>query len=100
MNVFLCKTIQKISPKNISTNDFVLVSPNPFSSELSIKLDYDFKSETILEILDLNGRIIVTKTISNQDLEAININEIKNSGIYILKVKNNELNFEQKIIKK
>jgi poly(3-hydroxybutyrate) depolymerase len=95
-----CKTIQKISPKNISTNDFVVVSPNPFSSELSIKLDYNFKSETTLEILDLNGRIIMTKIISTQDLEAININEIKNSGIYILKVRNNKLEFEQKIIKK
>ncbi len=95
-----CKTIQKISPKSISTNDFIVVSPNPFSSEFTIKLDYDFKSETTLEILDLNGRIIVTKTISTSDLEAVTINEIKNSGIYILKVRNNELEFEQKIIKK
>jgi hypothetical protein len=95
-----CKTSQIITAKAINSSDFVAVSPNPFGSEFAIKFDFDLKSETLVEIIDMNGRIVFTKNISPNSLtNNLSVNEIKSSGIYVLKITNNEINFEQKIVK-
>jgi len=50
-----------------------------------------------LEIVDLSGRILLSKQIKPDEISKINVNIP--AGIYICKIQNSSINFSQKIIK-
>lgn len=60
-------------------------------------LNTNINEECELEIIDLSGRIILSKQIKSDEISRINVNIP--AGIYICKIQNSSINFSQKIIK-
>ncbi|WP_346881714.1 DUF5060 domain-containing protein [uncultured Algibacter sp.] len=89
---------------SLSTNDEILnkkgiiVYPNPMGDEgLTVKLK-NIVSTVSYSILDINGRIIKSGSSDNQ-VFTIPANTIQSKGVYILKIKSNDQEFTQKIVK-
>jgi hypothetical protein len=82
--------------ENIFTDNFE-VYPNPFLENITIKTSY--KKRFNIEISDILGKIILSKQ-NIYSNEKINLPNIK-SGIYFIKVKNNDdkIVFIKKLIK-
>lgn len=83
---------------NLSTNDFIKTNfniyPNPTTSELHI--NFSALSGITIQILDLNGRVMQTKSVMNStvmDTSALS------SGIYLVKITSAEGSGTMKIIK-
>ncbi|MBV5343992.1 T9SS type A sorting domain-containing protein, partial [bacterium] len=81
-------------PEN--TNSNISISPNPFIDNFSINMP-DGVSK--LDIFDLTGKIIYHNDFLNQKSEVIDLSG-KQSGLYILKLIGNQINYQEKIIKK
>lgn len=79
--------VQTISASNIKTY------PNPVSSTLYVETDGNAQ----VEILDLNGRLILNKNINSSD-NRIDVSTIQN-GLYIIKVIQSNNIFTSKILK-
>lgn len=60
-------------------------------------LNSNMKESCELEIIDLSGRILLSKQISPDEITKFNVNIP--AGIYICKIQNSSFNFSQKIIK-
>lgn len=72
------------------------ISPNPFIDKISIETRPDFK---LIEILDLNGKSHLTKTIEQGNkTEIIDLRKLE-KGIYILKIKTEGQYITKKILK-
>lgn len=82
--------------KNIANQDIKLY-PNPVNEQLNIIFENDTLEKTIIEITDLNGRILKTNTINSEN-SSINTSDLS-KGIYIVRVTNSGLTTNQKIIK-
>jgi hypothetical protein len=97
--------IFNVAPRNIlsvnglSNNTNIDVFPNPSSDVINISGILEKGVSTVVEIFDLSGKKILNKTIinSNQDL-TINVSNLPN-GLFILKIRNGESIYTQKIIK-
>lgn len=86
----------------LSTEEFNLdgykVYPNPTNDKLFIRTSTDF-GEVKMKLIDLNGRIVLTKEVNLFGGEVdIDISRL-NPGIYILNVRGLEINRNNKIIK-
>jgi hypothetical protein len=90
----------KVTSSALSTNNFTnntfKVYPNPISNELNI--DSNVVIEKI-EIVDINGRILVSSNQNNTNSILVNTTDLKN-GIYLLKIASNNTIETRKIIKK
>jgi len=79
--------------------DLFRVYPNPTNDFINIRIN-NYIGKIAIEIVDINGRVV--SQYKNEDFnieKAINLNSLQ-SGVYILKVSGDALNFTQKIIKK
>ncbi|WP_034040555.1 M14 family zinc carboxypeptidase [Wocania ichthyoenteri] len=81
----------------------VLISPNPFNNNLSIKLPLSYNnSEFKIKIFDLNGRLVFNKRYSsiNGTINVSNLNKLDQAP-YLLKIISNEtgLNIIRRLIK-
>jgi hypothetical protein len=92
--VFLVRPMPTSLPEN--TNSNISISPNPFIDNFSINMP-DGVSK--LDIFDLTGKIIYHNDFLNQKSEVIDLSG-KQSGVYILKLIGNQINYQEKIIKK
>jgi hypothetical protein len=79
----------------IETN--VSIYPNPTNSELNIQLQYS-DSETILEIKDISGKLILSKNVLHSENEKLDLSKY-DSGIYFLNIKSANITTRRKIIK-
>ena len=74
------------------------VYPNPTNGDLNIRINgYDGKIN--IQLIDINGRIV--NEYINEDFnveKSLNLNTLQ-TGVYILKVSGDSLNFTQRIIK-
>ena len=83
---------------NNKNQDLFRVYPNPTNGDLNIRINgYDGKIN--IQLIDINGRIV--NEYINEDFnveKSLNLNTLQ-TGVYILKVSGDSLNFTQRIIK-
>lgn len=87
----------------LSVDDFVSSSqvrvfPNPSNGTLGIRVN-QFVGKLNIQVVDLNGRVVYDLNDSDFNIEkTINISSLQ-SGVYVLKLAGDNLNYSQKIIK-
>jgi hypothetical protein len=87
-----------LAVNDFSREDLVRVYPNPANSQVNIRVN-KFAGKLEVQIIDINGRIVLDQVDENFNVEkSININDLQ-SGIYIVKVTGDNLNYSQKLIK-
>lgn len=81
-----------------SNDQLVRVYPNPSNGMVNVRIN-KFVGKVNFQIVDLNGRIVYDQTDENFNIEkALNLSGFQ-SGVYILKIVGDNLNFSQKLIK-
>lgn len=89
--------------ENELNNNFIQVSPNPYSDELKISYNLKNRSSVKIEILDLNGKLISTLTDESQNEGEHSIdwksNQGSKPGIYFIRLQNDNQFYSRKIIK-
>lgn len=76
----------------------VSIYPNPSNGQFNININ-QYSGKVNIQIVDLNGREVYTAKNESFDSEkAINL-QMLDSGIYVLRISGNDLNYSQKIIK-
>lgn len=74
------------------------VSPNPSNGVFNVRIN-KFSGKVTMQVVDINGRVVLSQTDADFNNEAtINLSQFQ-SGIYILKVNANNLNYTEKLIK-
>jgi hypothetical protein len=81
LNVFSCTGIQEF------ISDKVSVYPNPNTGILNIALPNTLTQNSIIEIYDAIGKLVIAKSLTNE-MNTINISNLDN-GIYVFKILNN-----------
>ncbi|MEO0038874.1 MAG: hypothetical protein RIQ59_2085 [Bacteroidota bacterium] len=87
-----------LSVNYFENQELFRVYPNPTNGFLNIRIN-NYVGKANIQIIDINGRIV--EEFSNEDFnveKSLNLNNLQ-SGIYVLKVIGDEMNFTQKIIK-
>ncbi|RLD58530.1 MAG: hypothetical protein DRJ05_07885 [Bacteroidetes bacterium] len=73
------------------------IYPNPANSTLNVELPQNYNIEnTVLEILDVNGRTILQKILTSVCMQ-LDISKL-NSGLYFIKIRNNKTVITKKVI--
>jgi hypothetical protein len=72
--------------------------PNPFSSVVFVKLNEKVTGNLELKIVDLAGKPVYTERIPAEEINQINLSSLYR-GIYILTIRNNNIQINFKIIK-
>lgn len=80
-----------------NSNNFLRMSPNPANEFIKISNSENVKIKNI-EIIDLNGRIIVTENCNNLTNVEINL-QLISKGIYLLKINTENGFFTKKMVK-
>ncbi len=77
------------------------VSPNPVSDYVNIVLSDDiFQDKVVLELIDVNGKLIDSQNIDSRNLSSYNYNMTTyDPGVYLLSIRNNTKVVNTKIIK-
>jgi len=86
-----------LSVDEFNTNDYKIY-PNPTSDLLFVKTSKSF-GEVVMTLTDLNGRQIFSKKVNLFDVVELDINQLQ-SGLYILNIKGQDIDVNEKIIKK
>ncbi|WP_395091658.1 T9SS type A sorting domain-containing protein [Vaginella massiliensis] len=96
-NFFIARyTNDILAVTDFSKTEFSIY-PNPASEELNVNWSLLSNTDTTYEIYDSNGRMVKRAKMTNK--KAINVADLA-SGVYILKLKNNNSTVSQKFIKK
>lgn len=83
---------------DFTRDDLVRIYPNPTNSVMNVRVN-NFAGKLEVQIVDLNGRIVLNQVDDNFNLEkAISISNLQ-SGIYVVKVSGENVNYSQKLIK-
>lgn len=86
-----------LSNETFKNNDKVSIYPNPVKDVLNINVK-DFSGEVTVEIIDINGRAVYSQKINNVNgLNQINLATFS-SGVYVVKLQGESLNYSEKII--
>lgn len=86
-----------LTKKTESTSEVLVSYPNPSKGAIRIR-GYANLSETKLEVYNLNGSMVLSKTFMSNNESVIEEEELK-PGIYIIKASDGDSLFEKKIIK-
>jgi hypothetical protein len=74
--------------------------PNPCNENIFVQLPALLCNTATIEIVDLTGKVLITKTIDNKQLSEVSVNTNSlTKGIYLLKLTSDIETFIQKIIK-
>lgn len=79
-------------------SEIMAVYPNPTSSIINIEMNKTYH-ETFINLLDLSGKVLMTKTIFNSTETTLDVSNLS-SGFYILKVFTDKISQTKKIFKK
>ena len=78
-------------------DDMVSIYPNPSNGEINIKIN-QYNGKVNLQVVDLNGRVVYSLNNTDFNVEkAINLKSLQ-SGMYIVKINGEKLNYTKKII--
>jgi len=81
-----------------NNEDMIRVYPNPTNGTINLRVN-QFIGKINIQMVDINGRTVFNQTDNHFNIEkTININSLQ-SGVYILKLSGNNLNYTQKVIK-
>jgi len=72
------------------------VYPNPAADFFTLNIDNDNQADKILNIYSLNGSLVKTEILKNNQQE-INISKL-NAGIYIVEIKSENFSRKQKLV--
>jgi hypothetical protein len=87
-----------LANEDFSNKKGVTISPNPSNGVFNININ-EYSGKVIIQVVDLNGRMVYTSTNEMFNSEkAIDLKTIE-SGIYVLRISGEDLNYSQKIIK-
>jgi len=94
------KLCQGVFQQAFTVQDGILIYPNPFIRNLSINVGLDKSPTAGIEIRNINGKILYTKEVVNNDGVVI-LNDLPDLpiGVYILKLKLNTSESEYKILR-
>ena len=83
-----------------TNNEQLTIYPNPVQSVLNIHTSSAFNGEATVNIYNITGQKLLSKTISlsNSTDKSINLSDL-NSGMYLLEILNNSKSVRSKIIK-
>ena len=88
-----------LSVQNQMTKTLVAY-PNPCNENIFVQLPALLSNTATIEIVDLTGKVLITKTIDNKQLSEVSVNTNSlTKGIYLLKLTTEYESFIQKIIK-
>lgn len=83
---------------DLSTN--FRVYPNPASDQISVVLESTLGEEVVLQVIDLQGKIWISREVSSGTYrEQISLNDLR-AGIYFIKIQGSETLYLGKFIKK
>lgn len=86
-----------LSNETFESNKNVTIYPNPVKDVLNISIK-DFSSELTIVVMDINGREVYSNKINNLNgVNPINLSSLS-SGVYVLKLQGENLNYSEKII--
>jgi PA domain/Secretion system C-terminal sorting domain len=85
-----------LAATNFIKTDAVKVYPNPSNGIYNLKID-KFVGKVTIQVVDINGRMVYNQTNENSE-KTIDLSAFQ-SGIYVLKVTGNDLNYSEKLIK-
>ncbi|HMG16356.1 MAG TPA: T9SS type A sorting domain-containing protein [Saprospiraceae bacterium] len=81
-----CDSINNTSSQNLISS--VIVYPNPASDAITIEFSETLPAkEFVLEILNLSGRVILTRAVSTESNQVIQVSDF-NPGMYLWRIKN------------
>ncbi len=91
-------TAPSLSNINFTDTNAVAVSPNPSNGLFNIEIK-KVSSLINIKVVDINGKEVFSKNnVSANELKSIDLTKLQ-SGIYILKVNGENINYSQKLIK-
>lgn len=91
-------TAPSLSTINFENTNAVVVSPNPSNGLYSIQIK-DISSRVNVKVVDINGKEVFSKNDVNVDqIKSIDLSNLQ-SGVYILNVNGQKLNYTEKLIK-
>lgn len=85
-----------LSNEDVALLKGINIYPNPAKSTINIGIA-NFTGDLNIEIYDINGRLALTTDVDFSGTKSLNIGDLQ-SGIYILKLKGQDLSYFQKII--
>ena len=86
--------------ENIPSLNKVTITPNPFDKDIFIEILVNKTVDLQLEILDINGKLLISENISIQDKFSGSLNlEHLSVGVYYLNLKSERGTIARKIIK-
>lgn len=87
-----------LSVNYFENQDLFKVYPNPTNGFLNVRIN-NYVGKATIQIIDINGRIVTEYNNEDFNVEkSLNLNNLQ-SGIYVIKVSGDDLNFTQKIVK-
>ncbi len=87
-----------LSVNYFDNEELFRVYPNPTNGSLNLRIN-NYVGKVSIQIIDINGRLV--NDIKNEDFnieKTLNLNALQ-TGVYVLKVTGENINFTQKIIK-
>lgn len=78
--------------------ELIRIYPNPTNGKLNLRVN-NYNGLLNVEIFDLNGRKVLSKTLQHFSVEdELNISSLQ-SGMYLLKLTGEDVSYSKKIIK-
>ena len=72
--------------------------PNPVKEELTISFTTEPESKVSIQILDITGKLIITKQLNSKDDSVINMRELP-KGVYLIRILHQGVASTKRIIK-
>ena len=86
------------SSSNLSKESGIKVFPNPADQKLFVKFNNPLSHETKIELINLQGQVILSRTVSSGAEESSLATDQLPSGIYILKTYQELQSDQQKVV--
>ena len=90
-----CISFTTIGIADNVSGDGIQLYPNPTEGLVTIDLGKTYPS-SVLQVLNLQGQLILEKQVENKQLIQLNINQPK--GTYLLQIQNSEGTFREKVV--
>jgi len=94
-----CFSNYSLIEENSSKEELFNVYPNPFSNQLNIKSNLKHDINCNLKMYNIQGQLIFEKELILGGISMINLNEFLPSGLYLIKIISDKINYSIKVQK-